>query len=510
MTKAARVRLASGETLLAALSHELRTPLNGVLGMAGLLARTRLDEAQKSYVAALQECGEHLLGLVNEVLDLAKIESAGFELHPAPVDLERLLQGAAELLSPRAHAKGLEIAWACAPRLPRVMADEARLRQVLFNLAGNAVKFTGAGGVLISADNAGEDDAGVLVRFTVKDTGPGIAEAELQRIFEPFAQGKAGAEGWAESTGLGLAIVRRLADAMSARLVVESTPGAGASFWLEARFPLAAPVVEDRSLEGKTVAIVSGEPIVAEAAARQVEASGGRPLTFASAARAARAPADAVLVDYALAARRRPRPLAGRPCIVLLAPEARGRIQALRRAGFDGYLIKPLRRQSLAVRVLAVSTGKDKGETGSPAEDERATLTAGAGARVLLAEDNPINAMLARALLEREGCVVDRVQTGPDAVEAATAQAYDLVLLDLRMPGLGGLDAAAVLRARGNPVPIAALTADAFEDTRRACLEAGMDDFLTKPLDAAALRALLGRVLRPDFTARRPDAKLAS
>lgn len=514
MTRSARARPAArgaGDTLLAALSHELRTPLNGVLGMAGLLARTRLDGDQRSYVAALQDCGEHLLGLVNEVLDLAKIESGGFELHAAPVDLERLLQGAAELLSPRAHAKGLEIAWACAPGLPRVLADEARLRQVLFNLAGNAVKFTETGGVLLTAEQVSCDERRSVVRFTVRDTGPGIAEADRRRIFEPFAQGPAGEDGRIESTGLGLAIVRRLAEAMTAELGVESAPGCGSSFWFEATFDRAGEAAKDASLAGITVAIVSPDPIVSEAAARQVEASGGRALSFRTAAEAAGAPeAEAVLVDFPVSDRRRPRPLAGRRCIVLLSPEARTRIPALRRAGFHGYLIKPLRRQSLAVRVLAVARSAAQTETAAPAEDERATLAAGSGARVLLAEDNPINAMLARALLEREGCVVDRVQTGPDAVTAAAAQSYDLILLDLRMPGLGGLEAAAQLRAQGVRTPIAALTADAFEDIRRACLEAGMDDFLTKPLDPSALRALLGRALGPGFTGRDADAKLAS
>jgi CheY-like chemotaxis protein/anti-sigma regulatory factor (Ser/Thr protein kinase) len=515
MTKAASAGLASGDTLLAALSHELRTPLNGVLGMAGLLARTRLDDAQRSYLEALQQSGEHLLGLVNEVLDLAKIESSGFELNTAPLDVERLLQGATELLSPRAHAKGLEIAWACAPGLPGVIADEARLRQVLFNLAGNAVKFTETGGVLITAAARAGEDGRVRLRFSVRDTGPGVSPEDRERIFEPFAQGPAAAAGMIESTGLGLAIVRRLAEAMSARLGVDNPPGGGADFWFEAEFPRADEVGADRPLEGLTVAIVSANPVVAEAAALQVEASGGHALRFAT-AREAQAATEAapesavVLIDYPLAARRRPQPIEGRRCIVLLAPEARGRILALRRAGFDGYLIKPLRRQSLAVRVLAVRSPPTRRRASTPADDERATVAAGAGARVLLAEDNPINAILARALLEREGCVVERVQSGPEAVQAASAQNYDLILLDLRMPGLGGLEAAAELRRRGLRTPIAALTADAFEDTRRACLEAGMDDFLTKPLDAAALRALLGRVLRPDFTGHRRDAKLAS
>ena len=216
-------------------------------------------------------------------------------------------------------------------------------------------------------------------------------------------------------------------------------------------------------------------------------------------------PGAVVLVDYALGGRRRPP--ADRPSIVLLTPEQRGRIPALRRAGFSGYLIKPLRRASLATRVLAVGAAGRQAQ--APAEDERARTASGAGARVLLAEDNPINAMLARALLEREGCIVDRVQTGPEAVAAATGQSYDLVLLDLRMPGLGGMEAARVMRRLGMVAPIAALTADAFDETRHACLAAGMDDFLTKPLDPAALRILIGRLVRPGFTESGRDAKVA-
>ena len=199
------------DQLLAALSHELRTPLNGVLGMAGLLARTRLDAAQRTYLTALQESGEHLLGLVNDVLDLAKLDSGGFDLNPAPMDVEELLQSVAELLSPRAHAKGLEIAWAADADLPVISADEGRLRQILLNLAGNAVKFTETGGVLLAAHQV-QARSGVGIRFSVKDTGPGVAEADRERIFEPFASSSA-LQHAIESTGLGLAIVRRLAAA---------------------------------------------------------------------------------------------------------------------------------------------------------------------------------------------------------------------------------------------------------------------------------------------------------
>jgi CheY-like chemotaxis protein len=216
-----------------------------------------------------------------------------------------------------------------------------------------------------------------------------------------------------------------------------------------------------------------------------------------------------MLVDYASGGLRYRGLLADHPTIVLLTPEQRARIPALRRAGFDGYLIKPLRRQSLATRVLAVAARPAIHQPLPPPEDERARTAVGAGVRVLLAEDNPINAVLARALLEREGCAVDRVRTGPEAIAAASSQGYDLILLDLRMPGMGGLEAAVAMRRAGVSAPIAALTADVFEETRLACLEAGMDDFLSKPLDSGALRNLLGRVARPGFTESRRDAKLA-
>jgi len=497
----------SDEMILAALSHEFRTPLNGVLGMTRLLAGTRLDAAQKSYVMALEQSGEHLLGLVNQVLDLARLESAGIELHPAPVDLEHLLQGVAEIMSPRAHAKGLEIACAVDPALPTVLADEARLRQVLFNLVGNAVKFTCSGGVLLTAEPGA---ATGRVRLCVRDTGPGVSEEERQRIFEPFAQGRASGEA-VESTGLGLAIVSRIATAMDAEVGLDAAPGGGAAFWIEAGFQSCSHPPRARPLQDLPVAIVSENALLAEAAARLVSACGGEPLVFASAKAAAAAPIEApALVDFPAGSRRRPRPLAGRRSIVLVGPEMRARIPALRKSGFEGYLIKPLRRQSVATRLLAVSGGPRGRAGAAPVEDERARLAAGPGARVLLAEDNPINAMLARALLEREGCTVDQATTGPDAVKAAKAGGYDLILLDLRMPGMGGMDAARAMRRAGVSSPLAALTADAFEDARRACLAAGMDDFLTKPLEPAALHALLGRLLRQGFTDSARDAKFAS
>ena len=499
----------AGDAFLAALSHELRTPLNGVLGMAGLLSRTRLDADQRAYVGAIRESGEHLLGLVNDVLDLARLKAGGFRLQPVRTDVEQLLRSTAELLSPRAHARGVEIAWASDPAIPIVLADEGRLRQILFNLAGNAVKFTEDGGVLLTASLVSDDADQVRVRFGVKDTGPGIQEADRERIFEPFAQGPAPAGAEIESTGLGLAVVRKLAEAFAGTVSLSSEPGQGADFGFEASFPVAEAVQVDRSLQGQVVAVVSSNAVVTEAARLQIEACGGRALIYRTPAELADAPAGApALIDVENARSLRPDP--SRPCIVLLTPEQRGRIPALRRVGFRGYLIKPLRRKSLAERALIALEAPQASPAHRPAADERIRRSAAPGARVLLAEDNPINAMLGRALLEREGCTVDRVQTGPQAVEAAAAQTYDLILLDLRMPGMGGMEVAAAIRAAGIRTPIAALTADAFEDTRRECLAAGMDDFLTKPLDSAALRAVLSRHAGAGFTAPPTRAKLAS
>jgi CheY-like chemotaxis protein len=225
-------------------------------------------------------------------------------------------------------------------------------------------------------------------------------------------------------------------------------------------------------------------------------------------------PAGAViLIDHALAQPadgRRPRlvrPLAGHPCVVLLAPEDRAAIPRYRAAGFRGYLIKPLRDVSLVERVLAALDGAAEA---AAAPDERAIAEGAAGARVLLAEDNPINALLARSLLEREGCTVTRATSGEEVLAAVAAGDFDLILMDLRMPGLDGRQATLALRARGCRTPIVALTADAFEEDRRACLEAGMDDFLTKPLKPAVLQAMLRRWSRPGWTPEGPRAKLAS
>lgn len=476
---------------LATLSHEFRTPLNGVLGMARLLENTKLTAEQRSYVTALRESGDHLLSLVNDVLHFARLGAASIELSLAPVDVEGLLRQVAELMSPRAHEKGVEIAWAVPHPLPTLQADEGRLRQILLNFAGNAVKFTEAGGVMLTATATADG----RIRFSVADTGPGVAPEARARIFEAFVQTDITHATQLGGAGLGLAIVARLAAAMEGEVGVGGELGQGAEFWFEAPFELAAPALRAAPLDGRAVAIASPNAIVRAATVRQIEAAGGRAFAAVDVASAlSGAPADAVLlIDAALSGPRGAlKPPAGRKAVVLLTPEQRDRIDRLKAAGFSGYLIKPLRAASLIAQVLQADA-TETAHADAPAHDDRIAGAVAQGVRVLLAEDNPINALLARTLLEREGCKVDRVADGEQAVAAAVAGAYDLILMDLRMPGLSGVEAARALRAKGVAAPIAALTADAFDEDKRACLAAGMDDFLVKPLTQEALRDALKR-----------------
>lgn len=476
------------QQFLRLMSHEMRTPLNGVIGMLGLLADTPLDGAQRAYAEAARASAEHLLGLVNDLLDYARLEAGKLEFDPVAVDVAGLVRGVAELLSPRAHDKGLEIVWTVAPDIGTIRADEGRLRQVLFNLAGNAVKFTDTGGVSLSVTRTGGTDERPVLAFDIDDTGPGVAPEARERIFEEFGHADASDATRFDGAGLGLAVVRRLAEAMQGLATVSDRPdGSGARFRFAA--PFEAVVGMDgrpEPLKGRSVAVIAPDPFVRAAAEAQVRAAGG----------VIAAEAPVVLIDHAMAAatgRATVEAPAGRRAVILLKPSERALIAGYRAAGFEGYLIKPLRPASLVERVLAASGRAVTATDATPAEDDRVAPAQFAGTRVLLAEDNPVGALLARTLLRREGCVVETAATGDEAVEAMKRARYDLVLMDMRMPGADGPAATRSIRASGDKTPIVALTANAFAEDRRACLEAGMDDHLVKPLEPEQLRAALAR-----------------
>jgi signal transduction histidine kinase/DNA-binding response OmpR family regulator len=514
---------------LANMSHEIRTPMNGVIGMANLLFDTDLTPVQREYVEIVQQSGEHLLAVINDILDLSKIEAERLVLEELELKPSEILEEVCDSLAASAQAKGLELVWVAEPTVVRkFVGDSRRLSQVLINLVGNAIKFTSAGEIVVRAQIYNETEQQATVYFAVQDTGIGVDESKLSVLFQPFSQVDPSTSRRFGGTGLGLALCKKLVEMMGGKIGVQSTPGKGSTFWFTAQLGKIAVDGQDASdreaqLANQRVLIVDDNQAVCESLAMhmvrwqcryEIANNAQDALQQLYHAAATQDPYAVVILDQDLpdtsgkevARQIRAEPALGRTGVIVQTKLLSQAEQSLlNQEGFIYVVRKPLKstqlRHVLCSALALDGSGAPSDEpTAGPPALSHSQASQDLPARVLLVEDNKVNQRVGLTMLKRLGYQADTVDNGHDAIEALKSTAYDLVLMDVQMPDMDGYETTRLIRSadskvQDHTVPIIAMTAHVQDSDRDACLAAGMDDFVSKPVSLEKLSTVLLRWL---------------